>query len=91
MQAMTSHPTLCQDMGSIATLPCAIAVVRCPSLHAAINTEKAEEKRGGGEQKTDGGVCFLDQRSLGKTEEKGREGGRGEEKSSYREGRNETE
>jgi len=46
MQAMTGHPTLCQDMGRIATLPCTMAVVRCPSLPAAINTEKGEDKEG---------------------------------------------
>jgi len=48
MQAMTGHPTLCQDMGRIATLPGAMAVVRCPSLPAAINTEKGEDKERGG-------------------------------------------
>jgi hypothetical protein len=31
-------------MGRIATLPYAMAVVRCPSLPAAINTEKGEDK-----------------------------------------------
>jgi len=35
-------------MGRITTLPCAMEVVRCPSLPAAINTEKGEDKRGGG-------------------------------------------
>jgi hypothetical protein len=34
-------------MGRIATLPCTMAVVRCPSLPAAINTEKGEDKEGG--------------------------------------------
>jgi hypothetical protein len=33
-------------MGRIATLPCTMAVVRCPSLPAAINTEKGEDKKG---------------------------------------------
>jgi hypothetical protein len=37
-------------MGRIATLPGAMAVVRCPSLPAAINTEKGEDK-GEGEKK----------------------------------------
>jgi hypothetical protein len=37
-------------MGRIATLPCTMAVVRCPSLPAAINTEKGEDKwREGGD------------------------------------------
>jgi hypothetical protein len=38
-------------MGRIATLPGAMAVVRCPSLPAAINTEKGEDKRGGRKRK----------------------------------------
>jgi hypothetical protein len=43
-------------MGRIATLPGAMAVVRCPSLPAAINTEKGEDKERGGEQKRGGRV-----------------------------------
>jgi len=67
IQAMTSHPTLCQDMGRVATLPCAMAVVRCPSLPAAINTKKGEDKKEEGRFwkerrrrrfEKQGGVCF---------------------------------
>ncbi|KAJ6866022.1 hypothetical protein NC652_037523 [Populus alba x Populus x berolinensis] len=47
MQAMTGHPTLCQDMGRIATLPCPRVVVRCPSFPTAINIGEGIEKRTG--------------------------------------------
>lgn len=39
-----SHPIMCQDMGRVATLPCAMVGVRCPSLRAPINTEGENTK-----------------------------------------------
>jgi len=48
-----SAPTLRQDSGRVATLPCSVAEVRCPSLCAPINTER-REKRGGKERKPRG-------------------------------------
>jgi hypothetical protein len=38
-------------MGRVATLPCAMTVVRCPSLPIAINTEKGENKKKGRKRK----------------------------------------